>query len=100
MEIREIIEKIKTATKPVSSVLSKTDTTTILAIGLGKEVLLKEHKAPGTATILVIKGTIVYQSQEQHTELGIYDSFKIPPEEIHSVVAMEEAVFLIIINKD
>lgn len=100
MEIREIIEKIKTATKPVSSVLSKTDTTTILAIGLGKDVLLKEHKAPGNATILVIKGCIIYQSQEQHTELETYNSFKIPLEEVHSVVAKEEAVFLVIINKD
>lgn len=70
---------------------------TALALLAGAE--LAEHDSPPEATLQVLTGKIRLIGQEQDWELGTGDLIAIPCER-HSVVAVEDSVFLLSIRRD
>jgi len=98
MTIKEIQEQIKTATKPVVSLLTKGTQSKLIAIGLGKGVELKKHKAPGPTRIIMLQGELEYKTTDKIVSLAAMDEYQIPLEEIHSVKGKEAAVFLLSVN--
>jgi len=99
MTIKTIISQIQYADKPITALLSKGTNSKLIAIGLGKGVLLKAHKAPGPTKLIVLKGKIEYQSEGSSRKFSALDEFQIPLEEVHSVLGIENSVFLLSVNK-
>jgi len=98
MTIKEIIKEIDHTSKPITTVISKSDCSKLIAIGLGKGVLLKKHKAPGQTKLIVIKGQIEYRVEEHVRLFSALDEYQIPLEEVHSVLGIDDCVFLLSIN--
>jgi len=98
MSIKEIKEQIKNSQKPVVSIIAKGNNSKLIAIGLGKGVLLKEHTAPGPTKMIILKGQIEYKAIHQSKLLSALDEYQIPMDELHSVVGVEESIFLLSVN--
>ncbi|WP_029036749.1 cupin domain-containing protein [Salinimicrobium xinjiangense] len=94
--LKDMIEQLTTASKPLVKRFEQEEGSHVLAIGLGKDVILKEHKSDIPARILVIKGAIIYIAGDKRKELNIYDEHVIPVGEYHSVEPLEDSVFLVI----
>ena len=60
MLVKEILSELQTATKPLVRKFEQEEGSHVLAIGLKKDVILKEHKSDIPARILVIKGAVTY----------------------------------------
>jgi quercetin dioxygenase-like cupin family protein len=84
--------------RPKISILQKSNHFKIILLELEKGSKLKEHKAPGRAKIFVVSGTIEYRSLHEIVSLSHSDTYDIPLEEIHEVVALEPSKFLLIIG--
>jgi len=98
MTIKEIFEKTKSANKPVTQLLSKGSNSKLIGIGLRKDVVLKEHKAPGPTTMVILKGQLEYTTKESVKNFYELNEYQIPLEEIHSVKGVEDCVFLLFIQ--
>jgi len=98
MSIKEIIEKLKTEDRPVISVLAKGSQSKLIAVGLGKNVQLKEHKAPGPTIMVILMGQVEYKTSKYSKTLSVTDEFQIPMEEVHAVAGIEDSVFLLSVN--
>jgi len=98
MTIKEIKAEIKTATKPVVSVLTKGSQSKLIAIGLGKGISLREHKAPGPTRIVMLLGAIEYKTSDAVKTFNALDEYQIPMDEIHAVTGIEDAIFLLSVN--
>jgi len=98
MNINKIISKIENADKPITTLLTKGSNSKLIAIGLAKGVLLKEHQAPGSTKLIVLKGKLDYRTEEKRRIFSQYDEFQIPLEEVHSVLGLENSVFLLSVN--
>ncbi len=96
MLVKEILSELSTATKPLVRKFEQEAGSHVLAIGLNKSVVLKEHKSDIPARILVIKGSITYIAGEKRTELALFDEHIIPIGEYHSVEPQEDSIFLVI----
>lgn len=95
MVLKEIIEELKNSRDPVYKMLRKGENSHILAIGFNKGMLLKKHKSDIPARILVIKGEVIYSSDNGSTTLGLYDEYEIPVGEFHWVTANEDSMMLV-----
>lgn len=98
MIIKEILSELSSATKPVIGKFEQKEGSHVLAIGLNKDVVLKEHKSDIPARILVIKGSIVYIAGEKRKEIGLFEEHIIPIGEYHAVEPKEDSIFLVIKN--
>ena len=98
MDIKEIYERAKTSPKTISSLVTKGEKSSLIAIALGKDVVLKKHTAPGPTKLIVMKGKIEYISETGVKRLEALDEHIIPLEEIHSVKALDHSVFLLSVN--
>lgn len=96
MLVKEILSELPTAAKPIVRKFEQEEGSHVLAIGLNKNVILKEHKSDIPARILVIKGAITYIAGKKRTELGLFDEHIIPVGEYHSVEPQEDSIFLVI----
>lgn len=96
MLLKEILAELSTSTKPIVKRIDQKGGSHVLAIGLGKDVILKEHKSDIPAKILVMKGAITYIAGDKRTELGVFDEHVIPIGEYHSVEPQEDSIFLVI----
>lgn len=96
MTVKEILSELPTATKPLVHKFEQEAGSHVLAIGLNKNVILKEHKSEIPARILVIKGRITYIAGDKRTKLELFDEHIIPIGEYHSVEPQEDSVFLVI----
>ncbi len=96
MILKEIIKALDSSNDPVYKMLWKGETTHTLAIGFKKDMLLKKHKSDIPARIVVIKGEVVYNSDNGSTTLGLYDEYEIPVKEFHWVEANEDSMMLVI----
>jgi len=95
MVLKEIIKDLESSKDPVYKMLHKWETSHILAIGFKKGMLLKKHKSDIPARIVVIKGEVVYSSDNGSTTLGLYDEYEIPVKEFHWVEANEDSLMLV-----
>lgn len=96
MLVKEILSELPNATKPVVRKYEQQEGSHVLAIGLGKDVILKEHKSDIPARILVIKGRIIYVAGDKRTSLELFDEHMIPIGEYHSIEPQEDSIFLVI----
>lgn len=96
MLVKEIISELPGAKKPIVRRFEQESGSHVLAIGLNKDVVLKEHKSDIPARILVIKGSVTYRAGEKKVGLGLFDEHIIPIGEYHSVEPQEDSVFLVI----
>lgn len=96
MLVKEILSELDTATKPVVKRFDQEEGSHVLAIGLNRNVILKEHKSDIPARILVIKGAIAYIAGDKKVNLSTFDDHIIPVGEYHSVEPKEDSIFLVI----
>lgn len=96
MLLKEMNAELSTASKPLVKKFEQEEGSHVLAIGLNKDVILKEHKSDIPARILVIKGAITYIAGDKRTDLNVFDEHQIPIGEYHSVEPLEESIFLVI----
>ncbi|MFD2517678.1 hypothetical protein [Salinimicrobium flavum] len=98
MILKEILSETGTAGKPVVRKLQQGKATDshVLAIGLGKEVVLRDHKSDIPAKIVVLKGKMVYKEKDTKVVLQALDEYDIPVGEIHRVEAIEDSLFIVI----
>ena len=83
---------------PKISILQKSDHFKIILLELEKGSKLEKHTAPARAKIFVVSGTIEYRSLREIIPLTCSDSYDIPLEEVHEVVALKPSKFLLIVG--
>lgn len=98
MTIKKISELIINSDKPHSALITKSEKSKLIAIGLGKNVVLSDHKAPGPTTLIVVQGIIEYKTAEYSRILNQFDEFIIPHDELHSARGIEASIFLLSVN--
>ncbi len=92
-----IIEDIVLSSNgPVVTKLETPDSVQYLAIGLKKDVVLKDHKTPIPAILTVLSGKIKFITSETTNELNAGDVFDIPVDVMHRVEALEDAHFTVL----
>lgn len=96
----EFFEDFTNLTKPATKILLKNKASNVIAIKLAIGVTLSDHKSPGPAKILVLKGAVIYRSENNNIILKPYEEFLIPLEDIHSVTGEENSIFLLMINHE
>lgn len=73
----------------------KSDTSTIVLIGMHKSAELKEHKAIGNITVQVLDGEINFVAEGQTLPLGKGQMITLQANIPHSVTALKESFFLL-----
>ena len=96
MIIKEILAQLPHAVKPVVKKYEQEAGSHVLAIGLNKNVILKEHKSDVPARILVIKGAINYVTAKKRVQIALFEEHEIPVGEYHSIEPQEDSIFLVI----
>ncbi len=76
MVLQQIEFELKSAEGPVAKILRKGKDFTVLAIGFQKNMLLKKHNSKVPARIVVIKGEVVYNSENGATKIGLFKNMK------------------------
>ena len=96
MTLKEVLKEMEAAKKPVVKKLQEGKEGHVLAIGMQSEVILKEHKSDIPAKIVVIKGQIAYNAEDEQIILDLFEEFDIPVGEYHWVQALKDSIFLVI----
>jgi len=94
----ELAKSLKLSDQPVIKKILDENGTKVLAIGLKRGVELKEHVAPCKTKLLVIKGEIDFNTNLESRRYACYESYDIPINLKHSVVAWDDAIFLLFLN--
>ena len=94
-----VAEELKTSDRPVIKKLYSKHGTKLLAIGLREGVVLAEHTAPGKAQLMVIKGEIDFNTETESRRYDCFETYDIPLNVKHSVVAIEDAMFLLLLDE-
>ena len=96
MIIKEILSELEMKDHPVAKALFKKEGFKVLVIAFKNGMALKEHKANMPTKLLVIEGSVKYKSETTEIELGKYDEFEIPINELHAVNALTDAICMLI----
>lgn len=97
--ITEVAQNLKISDRPVMKKILDENGTKIMAIGLRRGVELSEQVAPCKAKLLVIKGEIDFNTKTESIRFARYESYDIPKNVKHSVVAWDDAIFLLFLNE-
>ena len=73
----------------------KTDGMRIVLIALHKDAEMKKHTADGMISVQVMEGQIQFTTQEQSVELSSGQVLALHENVPHSVLAIEETIFLL-----
>src|SRR5690348_4798332 len=95
--LNQILEAIDQAEKPVVKTLLKTEHTKVLGIGLKKDVQLKEHTAPCEARLIILQGSVQYETANGKQLLNPFDMHDIPLQEKHALTALDNSLCLLIL---
>lgn len=95
MTIKNIYEKLDTATNPVAQVLHKGENSKVLVIGFKKGMILKEHLTNTPSKLTVLLGSVQFNEPEQSEILETFDEKIIPTGILHSVIALEDSLCLL-----
>jgi quercetin dioxygenase-like cupin family protein len=87
MIIEQVREQMASATGPVVKILKQGNGYKVIAIGLKKGAVLKEHKTAVPATLIVTEGNVTYHEHERSVELKRDADFEIPINVLHSLLA-------------
>ena len=96
MIIKQILEDLKSSTKPVAKILQKGKDFKIIAIGFNKDAVLDDHKTDLPAKLVVLEGKVVYKEGDKIVMMSQYDEVAIPVNVIHSVTALEQSLCMVI----
>lgn len=96
MILKEILSEITSTDKPVVRKLQNGKDQQVLAIGLRKNALLKEHTSAVPATLYVLQGEVIYNTGGEAYNVKKFEEQVIIPGEAHSVTAIENSLFLVI----
>ncbi len=77
----------------------KSDTTTIVLIGMRENAELKEHTAIGNITVQVLEGEINFFAEQQTLSLGKGQMITLEENIPHSVTALKESFILLTLVK-
>ncbi len=78
-----------------SITIFKSNTTTIVLIGMHKNAELKEHKAIGNISVQVLDGEINFFAEQQKLLLGKGQMITLEANIYHSIIALQESFFLL-----
>ncbi|MFV8327254.1 hypothetical protein [Flavobacterium sp. ZS1P14] len=92
---KELFQKLENAVNPVTQVVQNTACSKVIAIAFKKGMVLKEHKTDVPAKLLVIRGNVIYNEQNQQEKLFLYDEKNIPVAILHSDEALEDSLCLL-----
>lgn len=96
MILKEILSKIETTDKAVVKKLQNGKEQQVLAIGLQKNAILKEHKTDIPAKLYVLTGEVVYRTGRTESIVKQFEEQEINVGDLHSVKANENSLFLVI----
>lgn len=95
----EVAQNLKVSDRPVIKKILDENGTKIMAIGLRRGVELSEHVAPCKAKLLVVQGEIDFNTEMESKRFARFESYDIPMNVKHSVVAWDDAIFLLFLNE-
>lgn len=95
----EVANNLKISDQPVIKKIHDENGTKIMAIGLKRGVELSEHVAPCKARLLVVQGEIDFNTETESRRYACFESYDIPMDVKHSVVAWDDAIFLLFLNE-
>jgi hypothetical protein len=95
MMIKEMLEGLENASGPVVKMLQKGPQHKVIVLGFRKGMVLKEHKTPFIAKLLVINRCIRYREAGRDIILDKYADLDIPVNIVHAVEALEDSVCLL-----
>jgi len=98
--LRKVEKKLVTSSRPVLETIHSQKDSKIIAVGLKCGVEFAEHTAPGQAKLIMIKGEIDFNMKDESLRFETLDTYDIPLKVKHSVVAMEDAIFLLVLSDD
>jgi len=96
MNIHEVKKQLESSVAPVVKVIHKTESNRIIALGLRKGIVLKEHKASVPARLIVLEGSLQYKQEGEIIELHQHDEHEIPVGILHSVEGLEDSIAILI----
>jgi quercetin dioxygenase-like cupin family protein len=96
MIIEQVREQMPLATGAVVKMLRQGNNYKMIAIGLKKGAVLKEHKTNVPATLIVTEGNVTYNEHERSVNLKSDADFEIPINVLHSLLALEDSICLLI----
>lgn len=85
--------------RPSVLALSNSDRQQTIAIALVQGQILKKHISATPAMIIVLKGRILFETEEESTVVEEMNTFQIPPSVPHEVTGLEKTIFLLIKDK-
>ncbi len=97
--LKKVAEKLLTSDRPVVEKIFSANNTTVIAFGLKSGVELSEHTAPSRAKLVMIQGVVNFHINGEVLRFTVQDSFDIPLDIKHSVVGVEDAMFLIVLSQ-
>ncbi len=92
-------ELIYAEDKPVITVILETVATRELRITLGKDILMKEHKAPYPIIIQVLEGCIDFGIGAEKQVMGKGDMIGLEAHLPHSLLALENSIVRLTLQK-
>lgn len=96
MVFNTILEKLATAGRPVALAIAKGAEFSILAIGFKKGMILQEHVTSVPAKLIVLEGSVTYQTGPNTIPLEKYAEMSIPANEKHAIFAHADSMCLLI----
>lgn len=91
-----ITEKIKWTDKPEITIIQKTEKIKQFAVALAKNGMLQKHKAGVPTMLIVLKGEINFNIENQNHLFKTFDTYEIPVNVEHEVTGlMDENLFLL-----
>lgn len=96
----EVANNLKVSNAPVIKKIHDNNGIKIIAVGLARGVELAEHKTACKAKLLVVQGEIDFNTETESRRYACYESYDIPLNIKHSVVAWDDAIFLLFLHEN
>lgn len=98
--ITEVANNLKVSDTPVIKKIHDDNGIKIIAIGLARGVKLEEHKTTCKAELLVVQGEIDFNTETESRRYACFESYDIPLNVKHNVVAWDDAIVLLFLHED
>jgi quercetin dioxygenase-like cupin family protein len=97
--MKEVAENLKVSDQPIMKTIYEEGDTTVIAIGLGRGVELAEHLAPCKAKLMVVQGEIDFNTETESRRYACFESYDIPMNLRHSLVAWGDALVILFLTE-
>ena len=98
MAERLIEEATAASTGRAALTLARGDDLTVVLTAMTAGTVLHEHRAPSSATVVTLNGSIVFSSSTENVRLEQGEAVVFTADVLHAVEASEDSVFLIVIG--